>query len=99
MDIETRTIDGDFIPYCISIYDGKLSKSYYLSDYNNPEDMLTEAIKSLMKRKYNKYKIYLHNFSYFDSVFLLTTLSSLTSINLFPQVRDGRFINYYLDLM
>lgn len=36
MDLETR-IDKDqnFIPYCISMYDGKEFKSYYLSDFTN----------------------------------------------------------------
>jgi hypothetical protein len=30
MDLETRTIDGIMSPYCISIYDGTKSSSFYL---------------------------------------------------------------------
>jgi hypothetical protein len=33
--------------------------------------MLEASIKYLMKRKYDNYKIYLHNLSYFDGIFLL----------------------------
>jgi hypothetical protein len=32
MDLETRTINGTMVPYCVSIYDGLVSKSFYLSD-------------------------------------------------------------------
>ena len=94
MDLETRNIDGELSPYCISIFDGKSSKSFYLSDYSNKEEMIEVAIKSLMRKKYNGYKIYLHNFSYFDSIFLMTILSSLTNLVLKPKIRDGRIINF-----
>ena len=78
--------------YCVSIYDGKLFKSFDLTDFSNDKDMLTNAIKYLMKRKYHNHKIYLHNFSKFDSIFLLSIMSSLTD-KLFPLIRDGRIID------
>lgn len=40
--------------------------------------MLISSIKSIMKRKYNGYKVYLHNFSHFDGIFLLRILSMLS---------------------
>src|SRR5580692_4249205 len=52
LDIETRTIDNIFIPYCISYFDGIKATSFYLSDYKNSDDMLTSCIISLLKRKY-----------------------------------------------
>jgi len=94
MDLETRNINGELSPYCICIYDGKSSNSFYLSDYSNSEEMIGVSIKSLMKKKYNYYKIYLHNFSYFDGIFIIKILASLTDINLNPIIKDGRIINF-----
>jgi len=55
--------------------------------------MLRSAIKYLMKPKYNNYRIYIHNFSFFDAIFLLRILSELTHINIKPIIRDGRIID------
>lgn len=95
MDLETRVIDEVMTSYCVSIYDGKTFKSFYLSDYSGPaseKDMLRDSIKYLMKRKYHNHKIYLHNFSRFDAVFLLTVMTDLSD-KVFPVIRDGRFID------
>jgi hypothetical protein len=76
MDLETRTINDVMTPYCISIYDGKVYKSFYLSDYIKSSadqkegekasgadiEMLKDSIYYLMKRKYDQHKVYLHNF-------------------------------------
>lgn len=93
MDLETRTIDGKMIPYAVSIYDGKNTTSFYLLDFINSDEMLKTAIRFLMKPKYHDYKIYLHNFSFFDSIFLLKFLSELTDIKILPIIRDGRIID------
>jgi hypothetical protein len=92
MDIETKDINNEKVPYCVSIYDGEYKKSFYLLDYQTYEIMLEEAIKSLMIRKFDNYKIYLHNFSNFDGIFLLKILSNLSN-NIRPTIRDGRLIN------
>jgi len=42
-----------------------------------------------MKRKYNDYKIYVHNLSHFDSVFMLDVLSRLGDVK--PLYRDKFF--------
>lgn len=47
MDLETRTIDEVRTSYCVSIYDGKNFKSFYLKDYSGPnaeKDMLRDSI-------------------------------------------------------
>ena len=90
--MESRTIDGIIIPYCISIYDEEHKISFYLSYYKDSNEMLTNAIKFLMVPKYHKYKIYIHNFSYFDGVFLLRILSNL-SPKIRPIIREGRLID------
>ena len=92
MDLETRTIKGVMTPYCVSIYDGTTPISFYLSDYLNSDEMLQESVSYLMKRKYHQYKVYLHNFSHFDSIFLIRILSSLTD-KIKPIIRDGRIID------
>ena len=53
--------------------------------------MLEYAIKSLMHRRYHGYKLFLHNFSYFDGIFLLRILSKLSD-DIKPIVRDGKII-------
>jgi len=63
----------------ISIYDGTKVWSYFLSDYANPDQMMQTALKSLMFRKYHGYRLYLHNFSQFDSVFLLKNIVHLSN--------------------
>ena len=94
MDLKTKNIDGYMWPYCVSIYDGKEVKSLFLLDCNdNTNLMLEDSIKYLMVNKYNKYYCYLHNFSYFDSIFLIKTLSNLSN-KIIPIMRDGNIINF-----
>jgi len=97
MDLETRVINGIMSSYCVSVYDGKVIKSFYLSDFssNAEKEMLRESILYLIKRKYHNYKVYLHNFSRFDAVFLLTTITEICD-NVIPIKRDGNFINIKL---
>jgi len=35
MDLETKEIEGNLTPYCVSIFDGKKSYSFYITDYEN----------------------------------------------------------------
>jgi hypothetical protein len=90
MDLETRAINGIITPYAISIYDGKDKISFYLSDYPTSDEMLIAAISSLLRKKYDQYKVYIHNFSHFDSVFMIKVLSNM-NLNIIPLIRDGRF--------
>ena len=80
MDIETFVKDGIHIPYCISWYDGENSKSYYIFDLKSSNDMLTQAIKDLMVKKYDNFNVYIHNLSRFDAIFLLKILAELGEI-------------------
>jgi DNA polymerase type B, organellar and viral len=104
MDIETRTIDGYMWPFCVSIYDGNTPVSFYQSVYENCESMLNASVKYLMHEKYNKHRVFVHNFSYFDAIFLINTLNNLGD-KCAPKLRDGRIIdfkfyynkNYYLN--
>ena len=92
MDLETINVNGKLIPYVISHYDGTSSQTYYVTDYRDHKDMLIACIKSLMQRKYNGYKVYLHNFSNFDGIFLFNILNELSN-DIKPIINDGNFIN------
>jgi hypothetical protein len=92
MDLETRTIDGIMIPYCISIFDGKTCTSFYLSDYSSSQEMLEQSVKFLMKKEFNRYRIFLHNFSNFDGIFLIRILSGLAT-KLKPIIRETKVID------
>ena len=94
MDLETKAINGNLTPYCVSIYDGKRAYSFYITDYNSSDDLLKASVKFILKRKFNKHRVYLHNFSYFDGIFLMKIISSTLSSNFIkPIIRDGRIIN------
>lgn len=92
MDLETRSINGKISPYACSIYDGKEFKFFYLSDYENSDALLKASILHIMTKTYNKYTVYLHNFSKFDGIFLVKVLTELSNkINII--MRDSNILN------
>jgi hypothetical protein len=92
MDLETKSINGILTPYCVSIFNGKTVSSFYITDFKDSKELLENAIKSLMKKEYNGYKIYLHNFSYFDGIFLLSIITALSD-DVKILIRDSRIID------
>lgn len=95
LDIETRTINNQVIPYCISLFDGTTAWSYYLTDFNNSDLMLQAAIKSICKDRYNNYLVYAHNLSNFDGIFLLKNMVNVGSLE--PIIRDSKMIQLILN--
>ena len=63
---------------CITIYSSrdldKADKSWYIKDYNSSELMIKDCIEYLLSN-YNNYKVYIHNLSGFDGIYLLNTIS------------------------
>lgn len=49
-----------------------------------------EGFRTIMKRKYDGYKVYTHNFSYFDSMFIIDVLSRLGDVK--PFMRDSKIM-------
>jgi hypothetical protein len=92
MDLETKAINGILTPYCVSIFNGSSVSSFYITDFKDSTELLINAVKSLMKKEYDGYKIYLHNFSYFDGIFLLSIITSLSN-KVKILIRDGRIID------
>ena len=109
-DIETRNINNQLTPYCICIYDGRLKYSFYLSDYKSSEAMINAAINVFFSKykigdqeifRYNKCLIFAHNFSKFDSIFILKHLVKYVykygyKINILR--KDTDFINISIGL-
>jgi hypothetical protein len=98
LDIETMVVNGVHIPYNICFYDGVQSYSFYLSDYDNHLDMIEDALTNLFRPKYSGYIIYVHNLSSFDGVFLIYTLSKMSSnnqknIKITPVFKEKSMIN------
>ena len=91
LDIETFIQDNTLIPYIICFYDGKNSYAYWLGDYENVELMILDCLKSILVRKYNGYKIYIHNLAKFDIIFLLKYLVKVGILN--PVIHNGRIIS------
>nr|YP_009715275.1 hypothetical protein [Russula subnigricans]QGK88081.1 hypothetical protein [Russula subnigricans] len=95
LDIETYIKDNVLEPFLISIFDGKDSKTFCLWDYKNSEELIINALKSIMIRKYNGYKIYVHNLAKFDVIFLLKYLVKLGLVD--PIIHNGRIISINLN--
>jgi DNA polymerase type B, organellar and viral len=91
LDIETYIKNGILIPFCISIYDGINVNYFYILDYKNSEDMIISALNSIMIRKYNNYKVYVHNLAKFDIIFLLKYLVKLGTVD--PIIHNNRIIS------
>lgn len=96
LDLETVKIGDVIKPVSISFYDGVETWSYNITNFTNFSEILTHGIKDIIQRKYNGYNVYLHNFSNFDSIFLLNTLASI-SINLKILKRDSNILNFTLN--
>lgn len=75
LDIETYVDDGVHVPCCICFYDGENNFSYFFTEFNSSADMIKACIKDIVIKKYNNYKIYIHNMSGFDAIFLIKILT------------------------
>lgn len=95
IDFETRVIDGDFVPYCVSLFDGKVAKSFYLSDFSSPFEMIVTCLSSVLKRKYDQYVIFAHNLK-FDGNLFGRFLTDIPNSKLYPTINDGNIIDLTL---
>jgi len=92
LDTDTGVVNKVKVPICMCIYDGKNSFYFIFKDHNNWINDLMRALRnSIMKRKYNGYKIYIHNFSHFDSIFMIDVLSRLGEVKK-PLFRDNAIL-------
>lgn len=101
MDIEAYNDEnGFFIPYACGVYDGIATNTWYTTDFNHDYDaMLTAMINSVFTKKYNGYRVYIHNLSRFDGIFLLKIIARIGAKNgNTPKViyRDGNIMKITL---
>lgn len=79
----------------ISIYDGSVSWSYYIDDFKDADDMIKTALSSIFINKYKNHKVYIHNLSSFDSVFLLRILNSV-DVHTKLTLNKGKIVNWQI---
>lgn len=91
MDCETISIGNKLSIYLICWFDGVNKKSYFINDFKNIESMVLQVIKDLCIKKYDNYKVYLHNLSKFDGIFLLKHLVNIGKCN--PLIHDNKLIS------
>ena len=97
MDLETVLVNNIHIPYLLSWFDGSISKSYLIESLDPVTieleilRMINRAITDICIRKYNNYKIYLHNFSKFDGYFLVKYLAKIGTCD--PIINKGKIIS------
>lgn len=97
MDIETIGINNGkgvtLSPYLLSWYDGKRDKAHsYFLENDNVKNIIYRAMKDICIRKYKRYKIYLHNFSKFDAIFLIKYLINIGKCE--PMIHKGKIISF-----
>lgn len=83
-DIETYKDEGIFIPYACGWYNGKTVKTYYLLDYKSPKEMLLTSLNELLEKN-NKAKVYIHNLSKFDYLFIANIIFEHFDFNIKPR--------------
>jgi hypothetical protein len=57
--------------------------------------MILDCLKAVLIRKYNGYKVYIHNMAKFDIIFLLKYLVKLASVH--PTIHNGRIISLVMN--
>lgn len=95
LDIETFVNkDNNLVPFLISFFNGENSFSFWLGDFKTVEEMMINCFNSILVRKYNGYKIYVHNLAKFDVIFLLKYLVKLGKIE--PIIHNDKIISIKL---
>ena len=89
LDLESRLrSDKKMIPVCMSIYNGYYNLSFTFTKSWKLD--MAKGLRYIMKRRYDGYKIYIHNFSYFDAIFMIDVLSTLGEVK--PLMRDNNML-------
>jgi DNA polymerase elongation subunit (family B) len=91
-DIETYVKDGKFIPFACGWFSGDFIKTYYLTDFNSPYGMLLQALSDMLEFNPNA-KVYIHNFSNFDYMFLIKVLFENFIVK--PLFKDNKLISLF----
>lgn len=95
MDLETCVVKGKMEVVCLSICDTNGAvKTFGIWDFSCSQDLIQRAFTYVLTPSNNKTSIYFHNFSGFDSIFLLKTLVNMENVKGSPIFREGKLISY-----
>ena len=98
LDLETHFVKSDngslMVPYCVCYFAGqsKVLKSFYITDFSTVDRMMRAVFESLFVTKFKNHKVYVHNLSQFDGVFLIKYLSQIDGMAINPVMRSGKII-------
>ena len=84
LDLETQAVSIDEMSDKANLrvvsavfYDGKNINSYFLNDYKDSDTLIEKLIEDLLNNlDHNKKRVYVHNLSGFDAMFLIKTLAN-----------------------
>jgi len=96
LDLETRKLkNNDLEVISAAIWDGEKDYTFYFMDYSSPDNLLEAVIQCLVDPKYNGWKVYVHNLSEFDGIFLFKHILNLMSRGYEVKIikREDKFIN------
>jgi hypothetical protein len=83
----------DFIPYSCAWYSKDAHKRYISTEFNSWQEMISQFFKDI-EQKYKGYTIRIHNFSKFDSLYMLKILYKMYKIG--ALFKDGKVISLNL---
>jgi len=89
-DLETIVKNNTMKPYLASFSSSKEVKSFFLSNNNN-KILFSDFFNAIFSRKYKNFRIYFHNLSSFDGVFLIKRLVDL-KYNIELKIHGGKLI-------
>jgi DNA polymerase elongation subunit (family B) len=106
MDIKILAFDiecylnnnNNFIPYACGFSNGINTNLYYLIDYKDSNDMLESCLMNMLFN-YNKYIVYVHNFSNFDYYFIINFLKNKLIIKSDSFYKDNKLYSLKLSTM
>lgn len=81
--------NNEFVPYAAAWHKNGVTKTYYLSEYSNPQDLILTSIKDLLIKNNKNCVVYIHNNKNFDSIYIINSLIG-TNLHIDPLLRDKK---------
>nr|YP_009693752.1 hypothetical protein [Inonotus obliquus]BBN21278.1 hypothetical protein [Inonotus obliquus] len=85
--------DGTINLLSASMFDGLETKSLYLSNFPNSNELIENFFNKLLTAENNKSYWYAHNSAQFDLIFIVKHLLQREGVSLTPNYKDGKFLS------